>query len=214
MNFDRMCIVCKRKLGKGIKDICEVCREISARYYDPSLIRAHDAYDGIYCLFFYDEHLKKLIYEIKGNMDTERLFPLAGLLLGKIRDVEFDQITYVPSTMIKRITRGFNPARVLAQEISARKQIPLIKTLRRRKSAFIKDQKKSSKTVRFDNAAKEFTLKADIDLRGKKVLLVDDVLTTGATMNRCAGLLKSAGADLVYTAVIASGRRYEEERYI
>ncbi len=183
-------------------------------YDDPSLLRPHDAYDGIYCLFFYDEYLKKLIYEIKGNMDTERLFPLAGLLLDKIRDVDFDHITYVPSTMIKRVTRGFNPARILAQELSAGKHIPLVRTLKRRKSVFTKDQKKSSKTVRFDNAAREFTLIPGIDLRGKRFLLIDDILTTGATINRCAGLLKSAGADLVYTAVIASGRRHEEEKEI
>ena len=84
----------------------------------------------------------------------------------------------------------------------------MIKTIRRKGIIQLKEQKNLNKIDRFRRIKSEYTISEKIDIRGKVILLVDDIMTTGATLNRCADLLIKNGAVLVYVGIIASGRKY------
>ena len=204
--FCRICILCRKKIDLKKEAICPECLSKSKLYSDIHLKRRQDAFDDAYCLFYYGSDMRRVIYDIKVNLNTELLFPLAALLAEKTRELQLDLITYVPGCPARRIIKGFNPAEVLAKEISRIRKVPSGKTLAKRAALLLKEQKKLTRAERFESVQKLFRAASDPGVRGKVILLVDDVLTTGATLSCCAGLLKGKGAAAVYAAVIASGR--------
>jgi len=118
--------------------------------------------------------------------------------LGEILEKEefskdFDYIMPVPLHLSRKRERGYNQSRILAEEISKTVSVPLLeKVLIRKKKT--KDQTHLSPEERERNVRGAFVARADSTLRGKKVILVDDVMTTGATLKECARVLKQAGA--------------------
>ncbi len=92
--------------------------------------------------------------------------------------------------------RGYNQSKILAEEISKTVSVPLMsKVLIRKKKT--KDQTHLSPEERERNVKGAFVVRANLTLQGKKVILVDDVMTTGATLKECARVLTDAGADEV-----------------
>lgn len=112
---------------------------------------------------------------------------------------DFSAITYVPQTWWKGMCRGFCPAQLLAEELSVRLELPCVKVLKRRKG---RQQKYLHGNARWQNAKKSYALFPGAEAEGK-VLLVDDLMTSGATLSACAELLREAGAAEVYCATFA-----------
>lgn len=118
-----------------------------------------------------------------------------------------DVIVYVPMSYWKYKRRGYNQAAVLAEGISKALQVPILQPcLRKGWATFV--QAKSDKHTRRKNVLEVFSItKEGIEnCKGKHVLLVDDIFTTGATMERCGALLLEAGAKKVSLAVLAMTR--------
>lgn len=111
-----------------------------------------------------------------------------------------DVLMPVPLFWWKKIRRGYNQAELLAQTISQETGIPIQNVLTRVKNT--KTQTRLSENERCDNVKNAFTVQTN-DIKDKKVLLIDDVLTTGATIQECARVLKDAGACEVYSCVAA-----------
>lgn len=132
--------------------------------------------------------------------------PLAGAL-GKLlssalpRDLQFDAIVPVPMHWRKRFARGFNQADLLGRGIARRCGLPVQQSLVRRKSA--KVQAGLSHAQRRLNVASAFAIARKAKVTGLRILLVDDVMTTGATASACAFLLKRAGAKSVTLLTLA-----------
>lgn len=119
-------------------------------------------------------------------------------------DVDFDFVTYVPMSNAKRILRGYNQAERIAGFAAKRLGKPLIKDLLIHKSDSF-EQHTLNYDERQKNAELIFKINPDhSDICGKRLLLCDDVVTTGATINICAELLKSMGAEDVCGAAICS----------
>lgn len=108
----------------------------------------------------------------------------------------FDAITYVPQTRRKSIRRGYCPAELLTKKLAEQLHLPLIEPLCRLGN---RQQKYLSAAQRRKNAKENFGLCKEVSLYGR-ILLIDDLFTTGATMDACAALLKKAGASEVCTA--------------
>ena len=109
----------------------------------------------------------------------------------------------VPSSAWKTWRRGFNPAAVIAREVARRWQVPCETTWLTRR-LLNRSQTRLSREGRRRNAAAGFSLRsAPVRLSGRRLLLVDDVGTTGATLETCAVLLKRGGAEWVGGAVAA-----------
>lgn len=114
-------------------------------------------------------------------------------------EAEWDVVLFVPSPFRRRLTRGFEPAGLIAGGVAAKLGIPCDRALRMRKN--VKEQKGLSRPARRTNVRGAF--EADKRrVKGQRVLLVDDVMTTGATLRQAARVLRRAGAE-VHAATVA-----------
>ncbi len=122
-------------------------------------------------------------------------FEMAKAVKTVYNDINFDLITFVPMHFIKRLKRGFNQSEVLAKKLSEILGIKLCENLLSVKYSR-KVQHDMSFKERFSNVKGKYSYNHNI--AGKTVLLVDDIKTSGATLDACAKQLLLAGADNVY----------------
>lgn len=111
-----------------------------------------------------------------------------------------DMIVPVPLFWLKHLRRGYNQACLLADVICSENSImskDIIKRIRNTKS-----QTKLTDNARRKNIHNAFQIKSN-GIKGKRIILIDDVMTTGVTINECAKVLKEAGAEEVYSCVAA-----------
>jgi len=121
-------------------------------------------------------------------------------------DRRIDLIVPMPMHWRRRFQRGYNQAELLAWEIAGRTLLPVErKAVKRRRAT--SPQSELSGSARRRNVAGAFQLHRPSRIRGKNVLLVDDVLTTGATARACALALKRAGAGQVIVLTLARADR-------
>ena len=113
---------------------------------------------------------------------------------------EADIIIPVPLFWWKRMQRTYNQAVLLSRAISDECGIPQVEILQRIR--YTRTQTRLDDAARRKNVAGAFSVKKGA-IQDKRILLIDDVMTTGATMNECARVLKAAGAREVYSCVAA-----------
>lgn len=119
----------------------------------------------------------------------------------RIRERRFDAIIPVPLHPARQRERGFNQAAVLAEWLSGHLGLPLRPVLQRVR--YTTTQTAFDRAERMQNLRDAFRLRKNADVRRLRVLLIDDVLTTGSTLSECARVLKRAGAQSVYAATAA-----------
>ncbi|MEJ5368477.1 MAG: ComF family protein [Bryobacteraceae bacterium] len=164
------------------------------------------SYDGAWCCGAYDGALRDLIHLFKYG----RMLPL-GRVFGQMmaraypRDQLFEVLVPVPSHWRRRLWRGFDQAAVLARELSRRTAIPVEQALRRNRHT--PPQAGLTRRQRRDNIRGCFVAARPEAVRGRRVLLIDDVLTTGATVNAAAAVLRRAGAAHVGVFTLARADR-------
>jgi ComF family protein len=136
-------------------------------------------------------HLRRLVARwLHAALDDERL-----------RGRRFDVVVPVPLHATRLRERGFNQASLLAELLSAQTSIhskPLLDRIR-----YTTTQTALDRSERMENLHDAFRLRKNADVRGLRVLLIDDVLTTGSTLSECARVLKRAGALSVHAATAA-----------
>ena len=115
--------------------------------------------------------------------------------------MQFDMITYTPMSKKSLRKRDYNQAYLLAKEISKRLDIPLVDLLIKVRKT--DEQKTLNARKRKTNVYGAFDLKDKDIVFGKRILLIDDVKTTGSTLNECAKMLNIYGAESVWAATLA-----------
>lgn len=167
------------------------------------------AFDAIYSAGDYAGILRDLIHMFK----YERMRPLS-LPLGRIlarnlpRDLVFDAIVPVPIHWRKLLMRGFNQSRLLAAELARRTGIPVESPLRRAKH--VPPQVGMSRAQRRRNVVGAFAVRSGAPIQGRRFLLIDDVFTTGSTVNAAARALRNAGAARISVLTLARANRLAE----
>lgn len=120
-----------------------------------------------------------------------------------------DCVTWAPLSRRRLRSRGFNQAELLARVLGAALSLPVSPTLRK-----IRDTRPQSElaeeSARRANALGAYDLLPGTALSGKRILLVDDVVTSGATLRECARLLRQAGADRIWCVTLAQARSGKE----
>jgi ComF family protein len=166
-----------------------------------------NGFDTVYTFGSYEDTLRELIHLFKYNQIRPLARPLGALLARAIpREHRFDLIVPMPLHWKKRWSRGYNQSELLAKEVGRKWGVPVAKLVRRVKATA--PQAGLSNSKRRLNVRGAF--KTNADLKGLRVLLIDDVLTTGATASACASVLKRAGAGHVAVAAVArTDRRME-----
>jgi ComF family protein len=132
--------------------------------------------------------------------------PLGRMLASALpRDQAFDAIVPMPLHWRRRWSRGFNQSALLAQFLSKRLDAPVVNALTRRKAT--QPQAGLTNAQRRDNVAHAFRAARGRSVKDLRVLLVDDVLTTGATVSAAAHVLKRGGARRVTVLTVARADR-------
>ncbi len=147
----------------------------------------------------YDGILKEAIYQLKYSGLRNLARPLSGLLL-QLPLPDADLIVPVPPDRYRLKNRGFNHTSLIARYLSKRLKMPLvidglIKIKATPQQINLKREERLKNLKRAFRAVKSFS--------GKRILLIDDVITTGATASECARALLLAGASEVYLVAIA-----------
>jgi ComF family protein len=163
-------------------------------------------FDAAYSFGAYEGVLRKLIHLFKYN----GLRPLAGPLGAKLAlalpsGERFDVIVPAPLHWRRWLQRGFNQSHLLALELRRRMNLPVVRALSRRKMT--RSQAGLTRAGRRLNVAGAFRVRRADAIRDRQVLLVDDVMTTGATANACAAALKRAAARRVTLLTLARADR-------
>ncbi len=138
-------------------------------------------------------HLRRLLGE----------WLLEAMAAPHLREPPPDALVPVPLHPARQRDRGFNQARLLAEVASRRSGIPLLPALRRIR--FTPTQTRLRRDARIENLRNAFGMIHTVRVRNLHLLLVDDVLTTGSTVNECARVLKRAGAASVRVATPLRG---------
>ena len=221
--FPRRCPVCEEIVRTPGSLICEdclrsipfvrepVCMKCGRTVSDPSAELCRDcagrakSFDYGVALTDYDDLMQRVITDIKYRNRREYVRPFGRLFflrLGEtLRAMRPDCLVPVPVHPSRRRARGFNQAELLAGEISACSGIPVRADLLLR-TGRTEAQKELSPDERIRNLEGAFSaepLPAGI----RRVILVDDIYTTGSTAEACTRVLKGAGAEKVFTAVLA-----------
>ena len=150
-------------------------------------------------IFVYDDLMRDLLHELKFRRRKQVAKSLGKLwaCAWAIHTPVADDAILVPLPLHpkKQKERGFNQAQVLAQQLSERLNMPLENILTR-----ILDTPPQSglhPRMRIENVAGAFDIAKDASVQGKNYIIIDDIYTTGASLNECARVLKNAGADNV-----------------
>lgn len=160
-------------------------------------------FDAAYTFGSYEGALRELIHLFKYGGVRTLAKPFGGhLAVALPRNEKFDAVVPMPLHWLRRWHRGFNQSDLLAREVARRCGVPVIHAVRRRRSTL--SQAGLTNAKRRANVAGAFAPKRGRPLEGKRILLIDDVMTTGATAAACALAIKRAGAR--YVALLALAR--------
>ena len=168
-------------------------------------------FDSAYSFGAYEGVLRELIHIYKYGRVKTLARPLGDLLAAALpRDQRFDFVVPVPLHWQRRWQRGFNQSALLAQSIARRTGIPMLRALGRVRSTAA--QAGLSNTNRRKNVSTAFRCRRPASVAGKRILLIDDVMTTGSTAAACAIALKRAGATKVALLAVARVDRRMDRR--
>ncbi len=163
-------------------------------------------FNTVVCLGMYDGSLRKALLAAKWSFSAVRMRSLGALLArtraAELNDRSFDRIVPIPQHWRQRMIRNFNPAWIIANELALRLNINCDVHLLRRTSR-TRPQKRIAVSERFENQSGALAVAHPHAVQGKRILIVDDVLTTGATCSEAAKVLKAAGAKSCTVAVLA-----------
>lgn len=200
-----VCDSCRTDIQPAIERICHKC----GKY--PCCCDGRKSYDEVYAALFYDDDkVNDAIYDFKHsgmeNLAEYTVEIVEEYLIGKT----VDYVTAVPMGKRKQQKRGHNQADILARCVGRCLDIKATDNL-----LFKKDSKEEqhhlSSAERAENAGKLFS-GSDKDLTGKTIILCDDVMTTGSTLEACASILKKMGAGKVIVVVCATTKIDESQK--
>lgn len=212
--FPPKCILCGRLLPESAADLCAECRR-DAPYF-PALaekesrkqkltLRFLDSYTAVW---YYEEKVRESILRYKFHKRIHLLPGLAAELTRRIAldyGSDFDMITWVPIHPIRRFFRTYDQSELLCRAVAENLGAVQMRTLR--KVRYNRPQSSMEHSGRRANVMGVYRAVEPERYAGKRILLIDDVVTTGSTADECAMTLLSAGAGSVRLAVLAAAQK-------
>ncbi len=168
-------------------------------------------YDAVTAPFYYEGGVQNSIKLLKFNnkmfMASILAQDMAETVRNDYKDINFDFICNVPFNISQKLTRNYNQSELLAEALSNELGIPYKRTLVKLYNT--ETQHNMGTKYRKGNVFGVYDVNERVSVRDKTILLVDDVKTSGATLDECAAILKIRGARSVYcvTATIASKKK-------
>ncbi len=224
--FPKTCPICERVLsgqnricrecGKKLTWICEPkCQKCGKALPDTGLLYCRDctAYAHYFnrgaAVFTYQGSIRKSLQRFKYQNTREYAdfygFAAAHRYHDVLKNWKIEAIIPVPLHKTKERRRGYNQAQAFAKALSRYTGIPVLEKLLVRIKKTV-PQKESDHEMRFQNLKDAFTVRTKHIGNLKTVLLVDDIYTTGSTVDACSRTLKKAGIANVYVLCISAGQ--------
>ena len=194
-NAPPFCLQCSRRLPNlSTGGICATCA------------RHEIAFDEAWCACIFNTPMRQMIHAFKYRHKTVLRKTFSNLILNfldqyKILLRDYHTLMPIPLHAARFRERGFNQAELIAQQLGISLEMPVKKNLIRTRPTSTQTQLSSKE--RFTNLRGAFRIMHPEDIQGKKILLIDDLLTTGATASEAAQALKIAGAQRVGVVTVA-----------
>lgn len=203
------CPFCFSKIKLVESFVCPVCGERTLEGFTHRDCRSGDSLDRLVSVYQFKPPIKQAIYLLKYHRQYQLAKVFAGLLVEELEDLGIDfgeeaLVVPVPMYVERAWRRWFNQAEILAYELGKALELELRRDLLKRVFE-TKSQTKLTRPERKKNVEDVFWVPwwRRGDVAGRDILLIDDVCTTGATLNSCAKTLKKAGARFVWGLTVA-----------
>ena len=205
--FPPRCVLCRKFLTKQDTDLCRHCsRELTEHPKGKEKLQFLDSWTSVW---YYEGDVRGSLLRFKFGGARQYANTYGRLLATKLLleyPQGFDVLTWVPISAARKRRRGYDQVELLAKAVSYHMELAYIPTLRK-----IRNNRQQSTLTevshRRANVAGVYECLCPETVRDKRILLLDDILTTGATAGECARVLLSAGAKQVHCGVIAAKRR-------
>ena len=223
--YPALCAVCSEPIGYD-DYLCPACQEKASRIKPPFCATCSEPFQGAITEAFSCANcahrllhfasavaayrsrgvVRKILLDFKYGQQIHLRHPVAEWLIEtlddpRLRGRRFDVVIPVPLHPTRKRERGFNQAELLAQILSVKAGLVIQEMLERIR--YTTTQTAFDRAERMENLQGAFRLRKKAHVRGLRVLLIDDVLTTGSTLSECARVLKAAGAISVHAATAA-----------
>ena len=204
--FPPKCVLCGTLLKAGETDLCRTCRTEAPEY--PNRKIKLQFLDSFAAVWYYEGNVRRSLLRFKFQNARSYASCYGRMLAMKLlREYPegFDVLTWVPVSRLRRLRRGYDQLELLAKAVGAElgmTPVPMLKKIRNNRP----QSRLESASARRANVLGAYKLLDGAQAKGKRVLLLDDILTTGATAGECARMLLSAGAKEVHCAAVAAAR--------
>lgn len=185
-------------------EICQHCERNLPYVPVGCLDRASFQVDEFYSALYYKDVVRDCIHRYKFASLAMYAECCARLMCRCVEDneLEADVVAWVPLSARRLRRRGFDQARLLAERVAEYMELPCMPLLEKQRDN-IAQSSTSSAEERRENVRGVYRCRADASVDGARILLVDDVVTTGATLEECAKTLKRAGAKKILALTLA-----------
>lgn len=220
INYTRpysLCDDCLENIRWANGRVCEVCGKVMAEDNEEDICtdcqKNRHCFDKGYTCMVYGQMEKEMVHKYKFNGAVYMGEKLGQIMLDRIlaEDLDIDCVTAVPMHPKKLKKRGYNQAELMAKTVAKGLGTDYNNQVLVRKS-YKSPMNKLGAEQRHKNVSGAYALNKKVpdagDLKGKRVLLIDDVYTTGSTVDECSRLLKEQGAEKVYVLTLAAGVGY------
>jgi len=218
------CFACTAPIHQGLDPLCPECRASIRPVEDscptcgtplgpfaPDAQRCESCrnrklfFDGARGAFLYEGPVKRLLHRLKFERFAQAAKPLSALAVTRLEASPFpgpfQAVVPVPMHWRKKHRRGYNQAELLAKGIARRLGLPAVRALAKTRTTDAQVDLPRSK--RLDNPQGAYRARRAGRIRGRSILLVDDIMTTASTVSACAQALKECGAEKVYAFAVA-----------
>ncbi len=213
--FPRKCPLCRRILRREEQNLCKKCREETEEYpysflkFAPERKKNLQFLDSFTAVWYYEGKVRDSLRRFKFYGARSYARDYGAVLAAKLLrgGACVDAVTWVPVSAKRRRHRGYDQAELLARAVARELNLPVVALLRKNRD----NPPQSSESGEARRANVLGVYDSIGDAAGKRLLLIDDILTTGATANECARVLKTAGAAQVHCAVAATTRMKQKQ---
>lgn len=207
--FPPKCVLCRKLLRKDETDLCHTCRAET-----PDFKKANKSIPflaGWTAVWYYMDNVRQSILRYKFSNARSYADFYGRMLAMRLlqEEVTFDILTWVPTGILRRFQRGYDQVALLAAAVGKEMNAAPVKTLRKIRQVPPQSRIKDI-SHRRANVLGAYRAIAPESLRGKRILLIDDIITTGSTVSECARVLMTAGAKEVFCAAVAAAPQHKK----
>lgn len=205
--FPPKCVLCRQLLKTGETDLCVSCRADAPEY--PNRKIKLQFLDSFAAVWYYEGNVRASLLRYKFHNARSYSASYGRILAMKLlREYPdgFDVLTWVPVSRLRKLRRGYDQVELLAKAVGKELGMAPVPTLKKIRNNRPQSRLKGVEARRA-NVLGAYRILENTDVKGKRVALLDDILTTGATAGECARVLLSAGAKEVHCAAVAAARK-------